>query len=40
MSKLDLILLAAGKGTEVRIIGFDKERRIYKVTHLQSETQS
>ena len=26
------------KGTEVRIIGFDKEKRIYKVTHLQSET--
>lgn len=29
-----------GKGTEVRIIGFDKIKRIYKVTHLQSETQS
>ena len=28
------------KGTEVRIIGFDKQKRIYKVTHLQSETQS
>ena len=28
------------KGTEVRIIGFDKEKRIYKVTQLQSETQS
>ncbi len=28
------------KGTEVRIIGFDKEKRIYKVTHLQPETQS
>jgi hypothetical protein len=27
------------KGTEVRIIGFDKEKRIYKVTHLQAETQ-
>jgi hypothetical protein len=27
------------KGTEVRIIGFDKENRIYKVTHLPSETQ-
>lgn len=25
------------KGTEVRIIGFDKEKRIYKVTHLQPE---
>ncbi len=28
------------KGTEVRIIGFDKEKRIYKVTNLQPETQS
>lgn len=28
------------KGTEVRIIGFDKEKRIYKVTQLQPETQS
>jgi hypothetical protein len=28
------------KGTEVRIIGFDKEKRIYEVTHLPSETQS
>lgn len=28
------------KGTEVRIIGFDKEKRIYKVTQLQSENQS
>jgi hypothetical protein len=28
------------KGTEVRIIGFDKDKRIYKVTHLQPETQS
>ncbi len=28
------------KGTEVRIIGFDKEKRIYKVTHLQPETHS
>lgn len=28
------------KGTEVRIIGFDKEKRIYTVTHLPSETQS
>ncbi len=27
------------KGTEVRIIGFDKQKRIYKVTHLPSETQ-
>lgn len=27
------------KGTEVRIIGYDKEKRIYKVTHLPSETQ-
>lgn len=28
------------KGTEVRIIGFDKEKRIYTVSHLQPETQS
>jgi hypothetical protein len=28
------------KGTEVRIIGFDKEKRIYKVTQLPSENQS
>lgn len=28
------------KGTEVRIIGFDKNKRIYKVTHLQPETHS
>jgi hypothetical protein len=28
------------KGTEVRIIGFDKDKRIYKVTHLQPETQT
>jgi hypothetical protein len=28
------------KGTEVRIIGFDKQKRIYTVAHLQSETQS
>ncbi len=28
------------KGTEVRIIGFDRDKRIYKVTHLQPETQS
>ena len=28
------------KGTEVRIIGFDREKRIYKVTHLQQETTS
>ena len=28
------------KGTEVRIIGFDKEKRMYKVTQLQSENQS
>lgn len=28
------------KGTEVRIIGFDKQKRIYKVAHLQPETQS
>lgn len=28
------------KGTEVRIIGFDRDKRIYKVTHLQRETTS
>ena len=28
------------KGTEVRIIGFDRDKRIYKVTHLQQETTS
>ena len=28
------------KGTEVRIIGFDKEKRIYTVTQLQLENQS
>ncbi len=28
------------KGTEVRIIGFDKKTRIYKVAHLPSETTS
>lgn len=28
------------KGTEVRIIGFDREKRIYKVTNLPSETSS
>ena len=28
------------KGTEVRIVSFDKERRIYKVSNLPSETQS
>jgi hypothetical protein len=28
------------KGTEVRIIGFDKNKRIYKVTNLPSETTS
>ena len=28
------------KGTEVRIISFDKDKRIYKVTHLPTETQS
>lgn len=28
------------KGTEVRIVGFDKQQRIYKVTHLPLETQS
>lgn len=28
------------KGTEVRIIGFDRDKRIYKVTHLQQETSS
>lgn len=28
------------KGTEVRIIGFDRDKRVYKVTHLQPETQS
>jgi hypothetical protein len=28
------------KGTEVRIIGFDKDKRIYKVTHLPSEPPS
>lgn len=27
------------KGTEVRIIGFDKQKRIYTVTHLPSEAQ-
>lgn len=28
------------KGTEVRIIGFDRDKRIYKVTHLQQEPTS
>ena len=28
------------KGTEVRIIGFDRDKRIYRVTHLQQETTS
>ncbi len=28
------------KGTEVRIIGFDKEKRIYKVTQLEPESHS
>lgn len=28
------------KGTEVRIIGFDRDKRIYKVAHLQQETTS
>ena len=28
------------KGTEVRIIGFDRDKRIYKVTQLQQETTS
>ena len=30
---------AIAKGTEVRIIGFDKEKRIYTVTNLEVETQ-
>lgn len=28
------------KGTEVRIIGYDKDKRVYKVTQLQPETPS
>jgi hypothetical protein len=28
------------KGTEVRIVGYDRDKRIYKVTHLPSETNT